>query len=164
MNACIQVTVGFESGSQRVLDTINKNATVEENMEAARMVHEAGLRVRGCFIVGTPGETREDVRLTEKFIKKAKVDFASVHYMTPMPGTALYDQFSERIEAENIGWEKFTCGDPDTINCNDAMDVAEQKMLYERLAARTALRNYTIPEMVKRSIQTHTMPCISPRN
>ena len=99
------------------------------------------------------GETREDVRLTEKFIKKAKVDFASVHYMTPMPGTALYDQFSERIEAENIGWEKFTCGDPDTINCNDAMDVAEQMMLYERLAARTALRNYTIPEMVKRSIQ-----------
>ena len=40
---------------------------------AARMAHEAGLRVRGCFIVGTPGETREDVRLTEKFIKKAKI-------------------------------------------------------------------------------------------
>jgi anaerobic magnesium-protoporphyrin IX monomethyl ester cyclase len=150
---CIQVTVGFESGSQKILNTINKGATIEENDAAARMAHEAGLRVRGCFIVGTPGETREDVRMTEKFIKKAKIDFASVHYMTPMPGTALYNQFSERIEAENIGWDKFTCGNPDTINCNDAMDVEEQKMLFERLSARTALLNYTIPEMVKRSIE-----------
>lgn len=43
---CIQVTVGLESGSQRILDTINKNSTVEENMDAAHMAHEAGLRVR----------------------------------------------------------------------------------------------------------------------
>ena len=150
---CIQVTVGFETGSQRVLDTINKNATIEENMAAARMAHEAGLRVRGCFIVGTPGETREDVRMTERFIKKAKIDFASVHYMTPMPGTALYEQFKGKIEDEKIPWDKFTCGNPDTFNCNDAMTPKEQKQAYERLAARTALRNYTLPEMVKRSIQ-----------
>lgn len=93
------------------------------------------------------------MRLTEQFIKKAKIDFASVHYMTPMPGTALYDQFEERIRAADISWETFTCGDPDTISCNDAMDVAEQKVMFERLAARTALRHYTIPEMVKRSIR-----------
>ncbi|PCJ64732.1 MAG: hypothetical protein COA73_03355 [Candidatus Hydrogenedentota bacterium] len=150
---CVQVAVGFESGSQRVLDTINKSSTVEQNMEAASMAHEAGLRVRGCFMVGTPGETVEDVKQTERFIKKAKVDFTSVHYVTPMPGTALYEQFKDRIEAAKVPWDKFTCGDPDTLNCNDAMSVEEQRRLFERLSARSALRNYTIPEMARRAIQ-----------
>lgn len=150
---CVQVAMGFESGSQRVLDTINKGSSVEINMQAARLASEAGLRVRGCFIIGTPGETREDVALTEKFIRSAKVDFASLHYLTPLPGTALYDQFKDRIEAAKVSWDTFTCGDPDTINCNDAMSPAEQKRLFERLAARQAFRNYSIPEMTRRAIQ-----------
>lgn len=150
---CIQVTVGFESGSQRILDTINKGATVEQNMDAARMAHEAGLRVRGCFIVGTPGETLDDVRQTEQFMKQAKVDFSSVHYMTPLPGTAIFDQFKDRIDEEGVSWDKFTCGDPDTLNCNTAMSPQEQRKAYERLAAHAALRNYTLPEMLKRSIR-----------
>lgn len=148
---CVQVAIGFESGSQRVLDTINKSSTVETNMEAARLAHEAGLRVRGCFIIGTPGETREDVALTEKFIGKAKIDFASIHYLTPMPGTALYEQFRERIEAAQIPWDTFTCGDPDTINCNDSMTPEEQRQAFDRLVARQALRNYSFPEMARRA-------------
>ena len=150
---CIQIAIGFESGSQRVLDTVNKSATIEQNTEAARYAHEAGLRVRGCFIVGTPGETRDDVLLTERFIKRAKIDFASVHYVTPLPGTALFEQVKGRVRDAQIPWEKFTCGDPDTVNCNDAMPAAEQRALYERLSARMALRNYSLPEMARRAIR-----------
>lgn len=150
---CTQVAIGFESGSQQVLDTINKSSTVELNMEAARMAREAGLRVRGCFIVGTPGETRADILATERFIRDAKIDFASVHYLTPMPGTVLFDQFRDRIYAANISWDKFTCGDPDTINCNDALDPAVQKRLFERVAARQAFRNYSFPQMMRRALR-----------
>jgi radical SAM superfamily enzyme YgiQ (UPF0313 family) len=148
---CVQIAIGFESGSQKVLDTINKSSTVEQNLAAARMIHEAGLRVRGCFMIGTPGETRDDVLQTQRFINSARVDFASIHYVTPMPGTALYNQFRFRIEAARIPWNKFTCGDPDTLNVNDAMSPEEQKRLYERLSARQALRNYSLPEMAKRA-------------
>lgn len=150
---CIQVTIGFESGSQRVLDRINKSSTVEQNYEAARLCHEAGLRVRGCFLVGTPGETREDVALTEKFIKAAKIDFASVHYVTPLPGTALFEQVKDRVYAANVSWDTFTCGDTGTVNCNDAMPLEEQRALYARLTAKAALRNYTLPEMARRAIR-----------
>jgi len=97
---CIQVAVGFESGSQRVLDTIRKHVTVEQNLEAARLAHEAGLRVRGCFIIGTPGETMEDIRLTERFIRDARIDFASIHFLTPMPGTQLFDEYTDDIQSE----------------------------------------------------------------
>jgi anaerobic magnesium-protoporphyrin IX monomethyl ester cyclase len=150
---CVQVSIGFESGSQRVLDLMNKSASVEQNLEAARLVHEAGLRTRGCFIVGTPGEREEDIALTEKFIRAARIDFASVHYVTPLPGTALFEQVREKVAAAGVSWDKFTCGDPNTVNCNDAMPVEVQRRLYERLAARAALRNYTLPEMARRAIR-----------
>lgn len=149
---CVQVAVGFESGSQRMLDTINKSASVEQNLAAARMAHEAGLRVRGCFIIGTPGETAEDIRETERFVRDAKIDFASIHYMTPLPGTAVYEQFKFRIEAAKVPWDRFTCGDPDTLNVNDAMTAEEQRYQFERLSSRMALRNYSIPEMARRAI------------
>jgi len=150
---CVQVAIGFESGSQRVLDTINKSSTVELNLEAAHMAHEAGLRIRGCFLIGTPGETREDVLKTEKFIREARIDFASIHYVTPMPGTALYNQFRFRIEAAKIPWDKFTCGDPDTLSCNDAMSLEEQRRLFERLSARQAFRNYSLRDMARRALR-----------
>ncbi|GMU91595.1 MAG: hypothetical protein AMXMBFR4_06530 [Candidatus Hydrogenedentota bacterium] len=154
---CVQVTIGFESGSQRMLDRMVKHATVEQNMEAARRVREAGLRVRGCFIIGTPGETEEDIKLTRRFIRDAKIDFASIHYLTPYPGTALFDEFKDRILASGVTWDKFTAGDPDTFNCNDAMSAEQQKRLFLSLSARQAFRNYSLPEMLKRA-------CKNPRH
>ncbi|MCC6694120.1 MAG: B12-binding domain-containing radical SAM protein [Candidatus Hydrogenedentes bacterium] len=150
---CVQVTIGFESGSQRMLDRMVKHSTVDANMEAARNIHEAGLRVRGCFIIGTPGETVEDVELTRRFIRDAKIDFASLHYLTPYPGTALFDEFREEILESGITWDKFTAGDPDTFNCNKSMPPELQKRLFLKLSARQAFRNYTWPEMIKRAIR-----------
>jgi radical SAM superfamily enzyme YgiQ (UPF0313 family) len=150
---CLQVNIGFESGSQRLLDRMQKDCTVEINEAAARMVREAGIRVRGSFIVGTPGETEEDVRLTEQFIKRAKIDFASVHYLTPYPGTALYEQFKDDIKRAGISWDKFTAGDPDTFNCNPSMPPEVQKKQFLRLSSRMAFRNYTWSEMARRAIR-----------
>lgn len=150
---CVQVAIGFESGSQRILDRVNKNATVEQNLEAARRVHEARLRLRGCFIVGTPGETREDIEKTQRFIKEAAINFTSIHYLTPYPGTALFDQLADKIAASKIPWDRFTTGDPNTFICNDAMPAAEQKRLFEKLRARAAFHNYSWPEMLKRAVK-----------
>jgi radical SAM superfamily enzyme YgiQ (UPF0313 family) len=150
---CIQVSIGFESGSQRMLERMVKHASIEDNLRAARLCREAGLRVRGCFIIGTPGETVEDVELTRRFIRDARIDFASIHYLTPYPGTALYDEFADDISAAGISWDKFTAGDPDTFNCNPSMPVHLQKRLFLKLSARQALRNYTWPEMIKRAIK-----------
>lgn len=70
-----------------------------------------------------------------------------------MPGTALFDQLEDKVKAAGISWDKFTCGDPETVNCNDAMSHAEQKLLFERLSARQAFRNYLLPEMARRAIR-----------
>jgi len=150
---CIQVAIGFESGSQAILDRISKNTLVEKNLETARLVKEYGLRLRGCFIIGIPGETREDIQKTEAFIKKARIDFASIHFLTPFPGTALNEQMSERLKTHQTSWDKFTTGDPDAFVCNETIPAAEQKRLYEDLCARQAFRNYSLWEMAKRALK-----------
>ncbi len=150
---CVQVAIGFETGSQRVLDRISKNATVELNLEATRRVREAGLRVRGCFIIGTPGETVEDIAETERFIREAPIDFVSMHYLTPYPGTAVYDEVKDRLEAAAIPWDRFTTGDPDTFLVNTAIPADVQRRAFERLRAQAAFRNYSIGQMVHRTLK-----------
>lgn len=150
---CIQVAIGFESGSQAVLDRIHKSTRVESNLEIAAKVREAGLRLRGCFVIGVPGETREDIARTESFIRESKLDFASLHFLTPYPGTELFGRFETQIRQGGPDWSTFTTGDPDAFMCNDAIPPAEQKATYEALCARQALRNYSFGEMARRALK-----------
>ncbi len=150
---CVQVAVGFESGSQRILERIHKSTNVEENIAAACKVREAGLRLRGCFVFGVPGETRGDIRKTEDFVKTAKPDFVSMHFLTPLPGTALFDDFEEEIAAARIPWDTFTSGNPDTFQCNGEISREEQKRLFEKMTARFAFRNYGLGDMIRRALK-----------
>lgn len=149
---CVQVNIGFESGSQRMLDRMQKDCTVEHGYKAAEMLREAGIRVRGSFIVGTPGETPADVAETKRFIRKAKIDFASIHYLTPYPGTALWRQFGDEILKSGITWDKFTAGDPETFSCNTAMAPEVQRKLFMKLTAQAAWRNYSLRDIVHHSL------------
>lgn len=87
--------VGFESGSQRMLDLLKKGTTVEQNVEAARLLKKHGIMVGGSFMLGCPGETIEDVQATVKLVKAIRPHFTSVAYFTPCPGSVLYDYCKE---------------------------------------------------------------------
>lgn len=87
--------VGFESGSQKVLDFIGKGTTVEENLKAAYLLRKHGIMVGGSFMLGTPHETKEDVNKTIELVKKMKPHFTSVSFFTPCPGSTLYNYCKE---------------------------------------------------------------------
>lgn len=87
--------VGFESGSQKVLDFIKKGTTVEENIESARLLKKHGIMVGGSFMLGTPHETKEDVTKTIELAKKMRPHFTSVAFFTPCPGSTLYNYCKE---------------------------------------------------------------------
>jgi len=150
---CVQVAIGFESGSQAILDRIHKSTRVESNLDIAAKVREAGLRLRGCFVIGVPGETREDIARTEDFIRDARLNFASLHFLTPYPGTELFGRYEAQIHERGPDWSKFTTGDPDAFTCNDAIPPAELKATYEELCARQALRNYSLGDMARRALK-----------
>jgi len=93
---CWQVLYGFESGDNRMLKLLKKGNTVKVNKKAVCLTKEAGLEVRGDFIVGTPGETWESLEKTVRFAIDMKLDYAHFNKFIPFPGTELYEKLTEQ--------------------------------------------------------------------
>lgn len=89
---CWQVLFGLESGDPRMLKILNKGSSVEQNTQAVQWALEAGLGVRGDFIIGTPGETMESLENTLAFTKRIRLDYAHFNKFVPYPGTELYER------------------------------------------------------------------------
>lgn len=87
---CWQVLFGLESGDNRMLELLGKGNSVEANRQAVIWAHQAGLEIRGDFIVGTPGETMESLEKTLEFTLESGLDYAHFNKFTPFPGTELY--------------------------------------------------------------------------
>lgn len=92
---CWHISYGIESGDQRILDAMRKGEDLSRMKEAVRWSREAGLKTKGFFMVGFPGETVESLRSTKELALKLLLDDISVMQLTPFPGTALYKSASE---------------------------------------------------------------------
>lgn len=102
---CWHISYGIESGDQRILNAMQKNEDLSRMEDAVRWTREAGIRSKGFFMVGFPGETRESLRLTKAFMLKLPLDDVSVMQLTPFPGTAVYGNASDYGAFEK-NWRK----------------------------------------------------------
>ncbi|KND50766.1 MAG: Radical SAM domain protein [Parcubacteria bacterium C7867-001] len=84
--------VGFESGSPRILDTIKKRATREDNTRCLEIAHRHGIKVKALMSIGHPGESRETVEETRAWIEETKPADFDVTIITPYPGSPYYDE------------------------------------------------------------------------
>lgn len=90
---CKMILIGFESGSQRMLDFIDKKTRVKDNRRAIKLCYDAGMKVIGNFIFGIPSETKEDLEETMNFIRE-NMDYMTypvTTVMTIFPGTKLWE-------------------------------------------------------------------------
>jgi anaerobic magnesium-protoporphyrin IX monomethyl ester cyclase len=87
-----QIMYGFESGSQEMLNSMNKRTTVKMNEEAVRLTREAGIACYGEIMVGMPGETLETMRMTTQFLLKCKPIVGYISVLYPLPGTTVYEE------------------------------------------------------------------------
>ena len=106
---CKQVTFGWESASQRILDVLNKRTTVELNEKSIDLCNEALINASGTVMVGNPTETLEDLKMTYRFIEENYITGGiGVCITTPYPGTKLWDWCKEReLIKEPIDWNIF---------------------------------------------------------
>jgi len=93
---CRTAWLGAESGSQRVLDAMEKGTRVEQIAKASRLLHEAGIEVGFFLQFGYPGETREDIEATLQMVRDCRPDDIGVSVSYPLPGTTFY----QRVHAE----------------------------------------------------------------
>ena len=88
---CNSIKVGIESGSERILQLVDKGVTLEQVKEAAGLFREVGIHWTAYFMMGIPTETEEDVKKTLNLLYEIKPGFASVGVYEPFPGTKLFD-------------------------------------------------------------------------
>ncbi len=97
---CRSVWIGAESGSQKILDAMDKGTRVEQIHAAARRLHEAGIEVGFFLQFGYPGETFEDIELTRKMVRGRRPDEIGISVSYPLPGTRFYDLVKGELGAK----------------------------------------------------------------
>jgi anaerobic magnesium-protoporphyrin IX monomethyl ester cyclase len=97
------VWVGAESGSQKILDAMDKGTQVEQIYEATRQLHAHGVKVAFFLQFGYPGETREDIEQTLKLVRDLVPDDIGISVSYPLPGTKFYNNVKHEL-GERVNW------------------------------------------------------------
>jgi radical SAM superfamily enzyme YgiQ (UPF0313 family) len=94
---CAEVWMGVESGSQTVLNAMDKGLTLSSVRTARSLLKEAG--IRACFFLqfGYPGETWAELQETIAFVRETQPDDVGISFSYPLPGTAFYEQVQEQL-------------------------------------------------------------------
>jgi len=87
---CIQLEIGFESGSQEELDRMNKRAKVENYYSILQLIKKAGIRCQANLILKYPDQTADDFRKTISFIKSSNPTVVQPNNYWPLPGSRAY--------------------------------------------------------------------------
>jgi radical SAM superfamily enzyme YgiQ (UPF0313 family) len=85
------VLIGFESGSDRILSFVKKGVTVRQNIEAADICRELGIKIFANYMFGLPTETPEEMLQTAQMMQRIAPDIHSPSIFTPAPGSELYE-------------------------------------------------------------------------
>jgi len=93
---CIYISISPETGSKTVLRLMNKPFDFEYARKMVQMANKIGIKVQACFVLGFPGETKEDLNMTRDYMKvltKDGLDEIGIFIMTPLPGASSYNDF-----------------------------------------------------------------------
>jgi anaerobic magnesium-protoporphyrin IX monomethyl ester cyclase len=127
---CYSLILGIESGSDRVLRLMRKGLTTERIRRGIALVREAGIEVGGFFILGFPGETREEMGETIRFSRSLGLTSAHFSNFIPLPGTEACRALCERGELGPIDWSRLFYAD--TPYVPPGLTAAELKSLQRR--------------------------------
>ena len=100
---CQTVWMGAESGSQKILDAMDKGITTEQIREATILLKKYGIKAAYFLQFGYLGETREDIDMTLKMIGNNKPDDIGISVSYPLPGTKFYDMVGEQLK-QKTNW------------------------------------------------------------
>jgi len=98
------VWMGAESGSQKILDAMDKGTRVEQIHEAAWRLKREGIRVGFFLQFGYPGETREDIEQTIQLVRDCEPDDIGISVSYAMPGTKFYEAVRDQL-GEKQNWQ-----------------------------------------------------------
>ena len=111
-SGCFRVWIGAESGSQKVIDAMDRRVKVEQVRETIKMVKAYGMEAGTFIMLGYPGEEEADIKETLHHLKYSNPDYYTITVAYPIKGTPLYSEV-ENIFTEKLPWESSTDRDID---------------------------------------------------
>ena len=94
---CFRIWIGAESGSQRIIDAMDRRVSVKDVREKIKLTQQHGIEAGTFIMIGYPGETQEDIFETVNHLKLAPPDQFTITLAYPIKGTGLYDEIAEDI-------------------------------------------------------------------
>ena len=117
---CITIFIGVESADQQQLDKMCKNTTVTKIENAFKIANQLKIRTIASVALGMPGDSKEIMNKTIKFVHKLKPNYAIYSLATPYPGTKFYKESFEKNLIKIKDWSKYTLITPilETVDCS----------------------------------------------
>lgn len=97
---CVEVWMGVESGSQKILDAMRKGTRVEQVAQARENLRRNGIRACYFLQLGYPGETWNDIQKTIAMLRHTRPDDIGVSVSYPLPGTDFYENVRQQLGAK----------------------------------------------------------------
>jgi anaerobic magnesium-protoporphyrin IX monomethyl ester cyclase len=101
---CESLWMGAESGSQKILDAMDKGTTIEEIYESTRLLKKHGIKT--CFFLqfGYTGETKSEIDETIRMVNELMPDDIGISVSYPLPGTKFYERVASQMKTKH-NWE-----------------------------------------------------------
>jgi anaerobic magnesium-protoporphyrin IX monomethyl ester cyclase len=100
---CFRVWIGAESGSQKVIDLMDRRVDVAQVREMIKLSRQYGIQAGTFIMLGYPGETEEDIEETIQHLKESDPDYFTITVAYPIKGTELYQEVEMTTQPE---WDK----------------------------------------------------------
>lgn len=107
-SGCSRIYYGIESGSQDILNVMNKGITLNKIRDAIALTKQKGIRALGYFLIGSPNETKETIKQTVKFAKELKLDYVQFSKVTAKPMTGLWKELVKDTGRDY--WQDYVLG------------------------------------------------------
>ena len=104
---CFRIWIGAESGSQKIIDAMDRRVDVNVVKEAIQKTNALGMETGTFIMVGYPGEDEQDIKETIIYLKAANPSHFTITIAYPIKGTSLYNDIEDKITVQP-DWETST--------------------------------------------------------
>jgi anaerobic magnesium-protoporphyrin IX monomethyl ester cyclase len=104
---CERIHFGVEAGTEKILEVLNKRITIDQVKKVFEICHCLKIKTLAYFMIGSPGETREDIQMTMKLARELRPDFLHATLFTPYPSTTIYHDALAGGSISRDYWQEF---------------------------------------------------------